>query len=238
MKKIFLALCALMTLALSCKKEDNQPAPPVTTLAPGFGPSTAAFSGANWQLPQGIELKDSIREAAWWEDVHGGAPIPGSQYRGLPGGTFMVCIYLQNTTGGAITIDFPEELLILSNTVQAQNGLIINLETVTIPAHSEIVIKADVFCINLTRSIPDLYTDDGVLQAFSFGPATVPPAIREITDILKPKNISYADMLTPDGILDPLKLSQMMIVQMAIWEVTDGDGLESDTKADLQDLQF
>lgn len=237
MKKIFPALLGLIVLFASCKKE-NVPAPtnPIGGM-PGFGTSTEAFSGTNWQLPQGIILKDSIRDAQWWTDIEGGLPIAVADYRGLPGGLFKVCLFLENTTGQAITIDFPEEILLLSNTIETQNGIIIELETITIPAHSETVIIAGVFCINLERDVPELYTSAGNLQAYSFGPATVPAGIKEITNILRPKNIRYSDMFV-NGMLDVTRLSQMMIVQSALWEVTDDDGLTAETKAELQALDF
>ncbi len=237
MKRIFPALLSLFVIFSSCKKDDV-PAPvnPIGGM-PGFGTSTAAFTGTNWQLPQGVVLKDSIRDAQWWTDIQGGAPVPVAVQRGLPGGLFKVCLFLENTTGQAITIDFPEEILLLSNTIETQNGIIIELETITIPAHSETVIIASVFCINLERDVPELYTSGGNLQAFSFGPATVPPGIKEITNILRPKNIRYSDMFV-NGMFDVTRLSQMMVVQTALWEVTDDEGLTAETKAELQALDF
>jgi hypothetical protein len=236
MRQSLSIILIILTCFTSCKK-DNTANPSTGKInVPGFGASTAAFSGANWQLPAGVILKDSIREASWWTDVHGGLPVAIGNYHGTPGGIFTVCLYLQNTTGQSITIQFPQEILLLSNTIQTQNGVIILPRTITIPAHQEIVMIAGAFCLNLGRSTPDLHTNSGALQAFSFGPATVPAQLREISDILKSKNITYSSLVQPNGMLDPVKMAKMSIIQSAVWEITDEDGLKPETRTALQNL--
>ena len=239
MKQIVYCCLIVLSLFASCKKENNNENTKTEKInAPGFGTSTAAFTGINWQLPQGIVLKDSIRESSWWTDVHGGTAISIGDFGGLPGGAFTVCLYLQNTTGQTITIQFPQELLIFSNTIHTQNGVIISLGTITIPAHSEKVVIAGAFCINLQRSVPDLHTDQGNLQAFSFGPATVPAQLKEISDILKPKNITYKSITTPGGSVDPTRMAKLTIIQSAIWDATDGEGITAETKDALRSINL
>jgi hypothetical protein len=237
MKKIALFLFLALAAFTSCKKDTATIDKPSAKInAPGFGPSAAAFAGAAWQLPAGIVLRDSIREASWWTEIHGGQTVPLRDFCGTPGGVFTVCLYLQNTTGQPITIQFPQELLILSTTIHSQNGVIINLTTVTIPAHSEKVLIAGAFCLNLGRSTPSLHTDAGALQAFSFGPATSPSQLKEIGDILRAKNITYQSLHRPDGMLDVEKMARMTLIQSAIWEATDGEGLTAETRAALMNL--
>jgi hypothetical protein len=239
MKQFGFLCLVFISLLSSCKKENGGENPSTGSgriTAPGFGTSTAAFSGANWQLPQGVLLRDSIREASWWTDIHNGSAPNFGDYAGTPGGIFTVCFLLQNTTGQAITISFPQELLILSNTTLTQNGVILLPRTIIIPAHDELVVFANAFCLNLNRSVPDLYTSTGALQAFSFGPAQAPAQLREISELLKTKNLTNSSLLLPNGTIDHEKLQRLSLIQNAVWEATDEDGLTAETKAALQRL--
>jgi hypothetical protein len=232
-------LCLLFILALvSCKKEDATGETPVGSriTAAGFGPSTAAFAGPSWQLPQGIELIDSIHEGSWWVDVHGGTEIPFRDRFGTPGGLFPICFYLRNTTGQPITITFPRELLIQSGIITTQNGIIFFLEPVTIAPNAEAVVMASAYCLNLGRSVPSLHDGQGNLQTYTFGPTNVPSQLKEITEILKNKNVTHRTMLKPNGSIDLDQLFKVSKIQAAVWEATDEEGLTAETKADLQNF--
>ena len=105
------------------------------------------------------------------------------------------------------------------------------------PAANEITIVAQGFCINKGRAIPETYTEGTEnFLAYSFGPSAIPPALKEITDILEPKHISMQDILDANGNADANKIEKYVVIQTAIWEVTDGEGLTDATREKLKAL--
>ena len=111
------------------------------------------------------------------------------------------------------------------------------LGTVEMPAGSSQTIVTQGFCINLGRDIPQPFNEGtGNFLSYSFGPSEVPAALLEIMAIVKAKHFSMADILKEDGTVDNDKALKYGIIQAAIWEVTDHDGLTKETKDKLMAL--
>ncbi|MBL0183027.1 MAG: hypothetical protein IPP96_12325 [Chitinophagaceae bacterium] len=73
----------------------------------------------------------------------------------------------------------------------------------------------------------------GDFLGYKFGPSVIPSALQEIVDILRAKNRTMNDIVKPDGTIDNAKAAKYAVIQKAIWEVTDGQGLTAGTKNEL-----
>ena len=131
-------------------------------------------------------------------------------------------------------VQFPPQIVFSSSSLLYQNVLVINLGSVELVPGSIRTIVAQGFCINKGRDIPQTYNEEtGGFLNYSFGPSTIPSALQEIVDILKFKNITMNDVLKADGTIDNTKTLKYAVIQKAIWEVTDGEGLTTNTKNEL-----
>jgi hypothetical protein len=248
MKQLALFLLAFTLLFAACKKESrtentdsNTPGTPVggSLNAPGYGPSTAAFKAPAWKLPEGIELVDSLHDLNFC--FYMSTPPRFEQYknfRGLPGGVAQLCGTLRNKTGSTITIHFPDALVVSSSHLMSQGVLLLFLGDVTLIPGSTKTVMAGGFCINQSRHVPEPYAEDGSILSYSFGPSDLPGPLAEIKDILKPKSLGYGSVLKGDGTPDIDKVTKLSVIQSAVWEVTDGEGLTQTTRQKLKDLSL
>lgn len=243
MKKFILPFLALLVFLTACKRDPDavvdpqNPAPVPSAIAAGFGPSNAAFSGTSWKLPQGVELVDSIHDVNFCMFIS--SPSRFEEYknfRGLPGGVFQLCMTFRNTTGTPVIVDFPESVLVTSSHIRSQNGLLLFTGSVIIPANGTKTIMVGGFCVNLGRHAPDVFDENDNLLSYSFGPSALPSGLSEIKDILKPKHISYLDVVEPDGTLDTSRFQKYSTIQQAIWQVTDEGGLTAEMRTALKAL--
>jgi hypothetical protein len=245
MKQLALSILAFSLLFTACKKErrtddtnDNAGQTPTGGLnEPGYGPSTTAFKNPAWKLPDGVELVDSLHDLNFcfymstpprFEDY--------KNFRGLPGGVAQLCGTLRNRTTTTITIHFPDAIVVSSSSLMSQGVLLLFIGDVTLTPGSTKTIMIGGFCINKSRHAPEPYAEDGSILSYSLGPSDIPPALNEIKDILKPKNINYQSMLKADGTPDINKVTKLSLIQAAIWEVTDEGGLTEDTRKALKAL--
>ncbi|MEJ0105897.1 MAG: thioester domain-containing protein [Bacteroidota bacterium] len=238
MKMRIILLASIITVLTCCSKSGNEEPSgnthsPGAITEPGYGNSNQPFKDAAWQLPAGVQLEDSIHEYSYCWAFAPYTQVPPKDWKGIPLG-FSFCLTLKNTTNQPIIIQFPPSLVYTSSSLLYQNILTIELGTIEIPASSSKTIVTQGFCINLGRSIPQTYDEaTGNYLSYSFGPSAVPAALQEIIDILKAKHISIKDVLAADGTVDNNKATKYFIIQTAIWEVTDKEGLTTDTKNQL-----
>jgi len=241
MRKLMYGLVAGMLFLASCSKKDvvtdNGGAGPLNE--PGFGSSIAPFAGLPWQLPAGIALKEKIHYFEYCNDDENAEKR--KEWIGVPNSWlsyFAVCITFSNNTGEPIEIKLPPVILIESVDIEYQNGMIItNSATIDVPANGTVRLFSPVFCVNAAREAPlEVADEDGNLIEFELGPSAVPAALKEIADILKTKNLSYALITKADGTIDSQRLQQWSIIQDAIWEVTDGEGLTEEWRQKLRAL--
>lgn len=157
-------------------------------------------------------------------------------FRGLPGGVGQLCGTLRNKTNTPITIHFPDAVVATSSNLMSQGVLLLFIGDVTVLPGATKTIMIGGFCINQSRHLPEPYAEDGSILSYSFGPSVIPSPLNEIKDILKPKNLSYQSVLKTDGKPDMDKVTKLSVIQAAIWEVTDGNGLTQTTRQKLKDL--
>jgi len=231
-------LASFVTILTCCSKSKNEESsgnnnPPGAITEAGYGNSNLPLTGTAWQLPAGVQLEDSIHEYSYCWAFAPYTQVPPKDWKGIPLG-FSFCLTLKNTTSQPIIIQFPPSLTYTSSSVLHQNILTIELGTVEIPAASSRTIVTQGFCINLGRAIPQTFDEaTGNYLTYSFGPSTIPGALQEILDILKVKHITINDILKADGTVDNSKAAKYAVIQAAIWEVTDQQGLTNNTKSQL-----
>src|SRR5690606_35755099 len=121
-----------------------------------------------------------------------------------------VCLGFTNTTNEAITITIPKGLIIISTDDKTQNGLVIKVETIEIPANAAVDFNLGAYCLNSGRT-PALPGD-----VFEFGPVTQNSALNELMELVKNKRI---DNVTASA-----------TIQAALWNITDGNGLTNGDK--------
>jgi len=246
MKRILLALLVLAFIITGCSKNSNSvsgqttegtdPAVPGPLTAAGYGHSTQSMTGPYWQLPPGVQLTDSIHEFSYCWAFPPYTQVPRKEWKGLPLG-FTFCLTLRNTTVQPITVIFPPELVFISVSSKHQNVLVIDLGTVQLEGGSEKTIVAQASCLNMGRDVPEPYKEGtDAFLSYSFGPSQLPAPLQEIAGILKPKHISMNDVLKADGSFDAGKVAKYAVIQQAIWEVTDENGLTETTRKKLKDL--
>ena len=187
MKKFISGLLFMMILTSSCKKEMNsnssdQPGNSSGDSAnvqlfneAGYGSSAKPFRDPAWLLPAGIELAEKFHHFMYCAQL-ADTPVTTAlkNFKGVPGRLFMLCFTLHNNRNYPITIDFPEELAIVSSSIQSQNGLLIALGEVIVPANASLTLFAGGFCLNEGRTAPDVYDENGGLLYYELGPSVVP----------------------------------------------------------------
>ena len=245
MKKGFLALVAIIIALMACSKNNNSNIVPSTTdtttstvpgTIAGYGASTKPMAGPYWQLPAGVQLTDSIHDFSYCWAFPPYTQVARKDWKGLPPG-FTFCLTLRNTTQQPIIITFPPELVFISSSIKHQNVVVIDIGSLTLPAGGVKTIVAQGSCLNKGRTPPATYQDGTEkFLSYSFGPSQLPAPLQEIATILEAKHITINDVLKADGSFDSDKITKYAVIQQAIWEVTDENGLTPATRKKLQEL--
>jgi hypothetical protein len=238
MKMKLLILAGMVCLFCSCSKtkieEPTGNNNSSGTLAePGYGSSQSPFTASSWKLPGSIQLEDSIHDYSYCWAFPPNTQILPKDWKGVPLG-FTFCLTLKNTSNNSVIVQFPPQLIFASSFVLHQNVLTIDLGSVELLPGAIKTIVAQGFCVNKGRHIPQTFVDGtGNFLSYNFGPSVIPAPLQEIVAILNAKNITMNNVLKADGTIDNTKAAKYAVIQKAIWEVTDGAGLTTDTKNEL-----
>lgn len=156
---LFLTGCLMIVALASCKKDQSKtnPTPIInqqvahdTTFVPtglhtdGFGPSKKALTGSPYILPTGISMSGRIK-------TNMSSCSSGSFFECVTDGELPYYITLQNSNSTATTVIFPAGLVIPSQDTLYQGGVIVQNDTVIVPASSSICVNLNAFCINHNR---------------------------------------------------------------------------------------
>jgi len=255
-RRILFVLVAFVFF-VACKKDPGSPdpgtgpgnPPPPGSVPPGqginepgYGPSTAAFRHPAWNPGNGVTVDGQLHNFevcigdTGWLKKHNRIGIPNSN---MP--MFLLCLNLKNNDpqGREIEIRLPPAIVIRSTRESTQNGIIItNSAVIRVPKQGK-RIYCYTWCLNYQRRGPAGVThpDEGYLYAWDMGPSTIPDQLTEIVNILEPRQFTWDKVLKPDGITeDYTKSSKLMIIQEAIWDVTDRNGLTEARRKALRDI--
>jgi hypothetical protein len=128
-------------------------------------------------------------------------------------GLFPVEIRGRSTTGQAVFDTLVGGLFFVSLNSETQHIVVIKPQVVSFgAAETSLVIGG--FCCNPELDAP------GAEDGFEIGPVTDNADLRKIVDICADRNVTYSTVT----------------VQMAVWQVTDGDGLTAAMEDSLHDL--
>lgn len=201
-----MTLLAITLFQASCDKDDDSSGPigPDKTGVEwkGIGESLETPTGTPFNLPAGIGLAGIIKG---YNTNDCGCDKDDAGCQIGTGDLVKVCLGLTNTTNKPITVTFPKGLIIISMETETQNGLVIQVETIEIPADQTVYYSLGAYCLNSERN-PAFVTD-----VFEFGPVTQNAKLKELMTMVANKRL---DNIETRGVL-----------QAALWNITDGDGL-------------
>lgn len=179
----------------------------------GMGDSTAAPTGRTWAWPQGVQVSD---------------PIPGDDPSCVPdeqhatprvghGGLVRLCLGFRNTGLVPVTVTLPPGLIFVSTSLEGQNGLVLTVTTIVVPATSTtFYVPVQVFCLNLGRH-DTLSAED----TYKLGPVTDDPSVLELLALLQDKQLSPAFDFQ---------------LQQILWDITENGGLTPEDREALAAL--
>lgn len=173
----------------------------------GMGASTAAPSGQPHAWPPGVQVERPIK---------GDDPycVPQDQQSTPPaghGGLVRLCLGFRNTGAVPVTVVLPPGLIFVSDSLQTQNGIVLQTTTIVVPPGSlTYYVPVYLYCLNLGR-----HPTAGGQDTYQSGPVTDDAAVLELLSLLQSKDV-------PPSFEFPL--------QEALWDITDGNGLTQDDR--------
>jgi hypothetical protein len=179
---------------------------------PGMGDSTSPPTGMPLTLPAGVTIGQPLRAVEF--DC-----TPPEQRTPIflgRGNTVRICLELTNNTPNAIVVELPPGEIWVSDKITTQNGILIVPAVITVAPQSKIYVNLFLLCLNKARA-PTSGPDD----TFTVGPVTQDPAVLELIELVRGKALDVLD----DGVL-----------QKALWNITDGDGLTDEDRAAIRAL--
>ncbi len=196
---------------------------------PGLGDDEGTPRGTPLSPPAGTRVTGTIlgEDAGEGECEGAGAPPKGS------GRAVWACLKLENTTGGPIEVELPDGLMLVSDTEDGQNGILVERVFFTVPptgstggidagtdagagGGTPFVVMLRMYCLNESRS-PSFDR-----MEYTLGPVTNDPALLELLGLLAGKTIDND--------------AEKSVVQTAIYNITEGKGLTNEDRAALRRL--
>ncbi|RJS16509.1 hypothetical protein DRW03_29840 [Corallococcus sp. H22C18031201] len=212
--RVGLLVAVLCTAACSDKDDPGTTDDPgAGAERPGMGVSTKPPEGAPFSLPAGVEWINPIIKsynAVFPEKCHDKKESDG---RGS-GDLVRLCLALRNTTTQIIHVSFPSGMIFISESLDVQNGILIQGETVELPPGQDFYVPLFMYCLNPDRtgSFPD--------DEFRPGPIT---QYKDFQDFFA----QLANKKLPLGSMD---------LQHAVWNLADGIGLDEKDRTTINGL--
>lgn len=183
-----------------------EPAP-----SPGLGPTSAPGLGPSKKPPKGKKL--ALPDAVKVQGSLRGAPSTGTP---VGSGVGHVDVGLKLAGGnGATTVTLPAGTMMTSKREDVQHGVLVQAVVFGVPANTTTHWILRMYCANKTRS------PAGEDAEFDLGPVASDPVLDHLFRLLEPKEI-------PEDMVE--------LVQQAVWEITDGNGLTPETTSKLSAL--
>ncbi len=167
-------------------------------------------AGTPFTLPAGVVLEGEMTG-----DVEANCGSSSIVERGSD--LVSICIGLKNTTTADVTVTFPAGLVFLAKDPAAQNAIILQSHDLKVPAGEVAYFYFRPFCLNehcIYGRKEDRYT---------FGNVTSDPKLKEIIALAATKEL--------DGTVGSAVFARV------IWDVTDGDGITAEHRANLKDAK-
>jgi len=218
--RLLLLVCiAIMAVSFNaCNKDDLEYYEPGEI--PGLGDAIGDVPGQQFTLPNGIELTGnitgSISSNNYWNQSSSGQTI---HYYGSGSGYVDLLLKLRNVRSTSITVTFPIATVFISRTGNAQNGVLLQKVTITIPANSDYNLGLVLYCGNQHKGS----ASSG--SVYDLGIVCNASSLIDLCNRLKNKKINI-EKFSPASTADKNTYnSQKDILQRIVWQVTDGNGL-------------
>lgn len=134
-------------------------------------------------------------------------PIVGS-------GAGYVDLDLEFEVNARAILTFPAGFVMISKATNLQNGILVQVVTIAL-SRARRSFRLRMYCANQTRDLPTAGAD------YEFGVVVETPGLRQLFDLLAGKRIDEPSS---------------KLVQDAVWAITDGDGLDAETRKKLIEL--
>jgi hypothetical protein len=202
MTRRFAAAVLAVALIGACSGGSKPPPPiPGNTTRPGMGDSNDAPSGTAYSPPPGVSF--GLITAETW-GICASAPTYGT------GSLVDLCVPI--VASSATTVTLPAGLVVVSTSLEKQNGILLQPVTISVGAGTtHVVVKT--YCINIGRGIPW-----GESHVYTIGPITDDPAMKELISLVAGKYLADS------------------WAQYWVWDITDFDGLTAEDRADIAAL--
>ncbi|MEO6287356.1 MAG: hypothetical protein ABIN80_24265 [Dyadobacter sp.] len=211
----------LITAALSCCIHSAPVPDEIKSSAPGFGTSRMRPSGETFTYPAGIQV---LGKPHWdlecMDEAKKKKRVFGS------GSAVHFCIQFANTTDRLIVVTFPPGTVFISESVESQNGILVQGISMEVPAQSAPVFHIFNHCINADRDVTDYNVTFEPVPLISDH-----AGMYELTSLLADKKINSEDYnysVIPTEIFVP--------IQMAVDEVAHTGELSSASREALRKL--
>lgn len=215
-------LCCLLVMGIllnGCKKEDQEEEIMETAgQIPGMGGDPRPLQGEQFRLPPGVSLVGNITGQ---EEGPTGVECV---YDGQGGLVSVQMTLRRDSIGGPMTVEFPEGLIIISTSEFFQKGLLIEKVLVELPPKDPGASSPTCQVTLLLSCLNEWKHRSNNTATYQFGPVTSSAIIRDFIQLLSDKKIRYSDYDPADAewpLIDE-------IIQEALWNLTDGEGLTED----------
>lgn len=209
-----------------CGNDDNEePIPEVKGLIPGLGSVPGELTGQPFSLPVGILLNGVIQGRydsytstviVSSQSVQSDKPKAEANINAVVGSGYNVVVYipLRNTTANDIEVVFPAGLIIVANSTNFQNGVLLKKVSVTVPANTAYRV------ILLTYSGNEELSASSPSVNYSWGVVSDAPLLIDLCNKLADKKINYEEFEQGDAVYN----TQSKELQNILWAITDDTG--------------
>lgn len=137
---------------------------------PGLGNSTATPTGKPFTLPTGIELRQPIKPYNS-SRPHDCGNKDEKKAHGTDGHLIALCLMFANRSSAPINVALPPGLIFRSRNAKKQNGILVQSQTIEVPAAAVFYAPLRLYCANGNRPGPG--SDD----LYDLGPITDAPQL-------------------------------------------------------------
>ncbi|MCL2682834.1 MAG: hypothetical protein FWE63_05035 [Bacteroidales bacterium] len=247
-KLMLFAGILIMALSFnSCGKEKKPKSNYEAGQIPGLGNTPGNLTGTPFTLPAGVVLIEditgnayqgnywNIAEKAYFYISKAGtietstlafltrAQEKPIHYFGSGRSYVNLLIPLRNTLSTSVTVTFPEATIIRSQTGDCQNGVLLKKVVVTIPAGSDYYLCLSLYCGNASKGTA------GYDDIYVWGVVSDVKLLLDLCNMIKNKKINIEEFSSTSSNDYDAYYHVTTLLQDAVWEITDGNGLTQET---------
>jgi hypothetical protein len=176
------------------------------TSRPGLGPQTGTPRGDAFGWPTNIFVTSSIQGES--------GSLCEPEVALASGGLVAPCFTVGSNTPENVTVTLPPRLMFVSRSDAKQNGILLESVFFLVPAQGSVTVRLGLYSLNEHRE------PSGPDDLYDLGALTTDPGLEDLASLLSNR----------------FQTDAALLVQNAVWEVTDGSGLTDATRSALESL--